>query len=114
MERALNVNCEPFLPVERRKKNPKMFLKLIGMQTVRPEILEYLRVRELARVACLCKFTYAKITADKYIINFVFRWKLKVKDWNHFQQLIKKGINYKDKIIRECELNNTILEMLKK
>ena len=67
-----------------------MFLKLIGMQTVRPEILEYLRVRELARVACLCKFTYAKISADIYSMNFVNPWKLNpIKDWAHFNQFMR-------------------------
>ena len=63
------------------------------MQTVRPDMLECLLAHELARVACLNKFTYAKISADIYSINFVNPWKLNsIKDWAHFTKLMKLQI----------------------
>ena len=64
-------------------------LVLLALQTVKPELLEWLKARELARLACLNKFTYAKISADTYSINFVNPWKLNpIKDWAHFNQFM--------------------------
>ena len=72
------------------------------MQTVRPELLECLKADELARLACLCKFTFAKISADIYSINFVCKWKLNpIIDWAHFQKLIKMRIE----LIKVLETN---------
>ena len=65
-------------------------LVLLTLQTVRPELLEWLKARELARLACLNKFTYAKISADTYSMNFVNPWKLNpIKDWAHFNQFMR-------------------------
>ena len=58
---------------------------ILKLQTVRPELLEWLKARELARLACLNKFTYAKISADTYSMNFVNPWKhMEIKDFGQF------------------------------
>ena len=71
--------------------NPELFLKLIGMQTVRPDALECLLAHELASLACLNKRTYAKITKDTYSMNFVTkRCRLNpIKDWKHFNKFMR-------------------------
>ena len=60
------------------------------MQTIRPEFLEWLMAHELGRLACLCKFTFAKISIDTYSLNFVNPWKhVKIQNWHQFKQLMK-------------------------
>ena len=77
-------------PKETMKTNPKLFLKIMGMQTVRPDTLECLLARELARLACLNKFLNSKITKDIYSMNFVNPWKLNpIKDWAHFSRFMR-------------------------
>ena len=42
-------------PEETIKTNPKLFLKIIGTQTIKVEVNEYFKPRDLAVLACLCK-----------------------------------------------------------
>ena len=53
-------------------------------------MLEWLKARELARLACLNKFSYAKISKDTYSMNFVNPWKLNpIKNWAHFNRFMR-------------------------
>ena len=84
-----SINSKPSSPKVKRQTSPYL-LMILKLQTVRPELLEWLKARELARLACLNKFTYAKISADTYSMNFVNPCKLNpIKDWAHFNKIMR-------------------------
>jgi hypothetical protein len=78
------------LPKPQRAIAIANLMLLLKTQTIRPELLEWLRARELMRLAGLCKFAYAKISGDKYMMAFANPLKLNpAQDWPHFCHLTK-------------------------
>ena len=54
-KREVEIAEESIVPEETMKTNPKLFLKIIGTQTIKVEVNEWFKPRDLVVLACLCK-----------------------------------------------------------